>query len=109
MILARSRGATPGIGGEHMKNILLQWTIRDGDNEYDEQVIIETDKQFTDDQLCKKTLEEFYFTTATYSQESGAYELEGDYRLIDEVICKEITDQVKEALVSVNLATVMIF
>lgn len=95
-----------------MKYLLVKWTIRDGENEYGEQVIVKVNRTPKNDgNLFKKVLKKFYFAEKVEKYdpinypEAETYELDGDYRLFELHSVEEISKKRFDAIISTNLAT----
>lgn len=68
-----------------MKYYVVKWTIRDGENEYDEQVLVKLDYKpdYEDTGLFEKVLYSMYGWKPEWQEELGYYELEHDYRAFE--------------------------
>lgn len=80
-----------------MKYYIVQWNIRDSENEYFQQVIIKTELRLVVDNLFIKTIEAYY----GYSVNNGIitdndYQLENDYRIINFQKIKEINKNIAQ-------------
>lgn len=98
-----------------MKYYLVNWDIRDGDNEYREFEVVKTAKKFKDEKLFKIVLDSFYLTDKDYKlkkYEDGKYdiyELPNDYRLVELVNVSEISEEAYKAILETRLAYGMEF
>lgn len=75
-----------------MKYLLLNYTIRDGDNEYNDTALLKTDRKIDDPKLFKNFLEKLWEgEKVTKIDAYDHYEVGSDYRIYEEEGTTEIT------------------
>src|SRR3990167_8103958 len=79
-----------------MKNYIVSWDIRDGENEYHQKVVVKV-RELRNPQakvgLFRKVLKEFYgWKVRRYEGLGGVYALENDYRAIELSDIREISE-----------------
>lgn len=80
-----------------MKYYIVQWNIRDSENEYFQQVIIKTELRLVVDNLFIKTIEAYYgYSVNNGVVTDGDYQLENDYRIIKFKSIKEINKNIAQ-------------
>ena len=79
-----------------MKNYIVSWDIKDGENEYHQKVVVkvwELRNEQAKKGLFRKVLREFYgCKVGQYDGLAGIYALENDYRAIELSDIREISE-----------------
>jgi len=79
-----------------MKNYIVSWDIKDGENEYHQKVVVQVRKLYSEQAkvgLFRKVLRNFYACkVGRYEGLGGVYALENDYRAIELSDIREISE-----------------
>lgn len=92
-----------------MKYLLVSWSIRDGENEYDEQTILKTSfPNQSEREIFYAVLKDFYFSEPKrYDDGRLIFEIDGDYRLFELERIEEIEEEAVNALLACGVATIL--
>lgn len=88
-----------------MKYFLVKYSIRDGENEYDDHSLVKTEKKTWDEKkLFKKVLLDNY-GKGSEALGNGSYELPNDYRIAKLEGINEISEEERNALQSTRVVS----
>ena len=91
-----------------MKYLLVHWSIRDGENEYDDYALVKTEiKTWDDEKVFKKVLVDNYGKglKPTETTSNDRFVIPNDYRIVKLEAVSEISEEERNALQSTRVVS----